>query len=104
MGNEVMVKLLLSKDNVNPDSIDYSAKRPLSWAARMGNEVVVKLVLSKDVELNSKDCQRRTPLSYAARRGREAVVKLLLARDRANSDSKSTNGWTPLAYAAEGRA
>ena len=36
MGNEVVVELLLSKDNVDPDSIDCVVMRLLSWAAEMG--------------------------------------------------------------------
>ena len=49
MGDEVVVKWLLSKDNVVTDSVDCRVRTPLSWAAQMGNEVVVKLLLSKDV-------------------------------------------------------
>lgn len=36
MGNEVVVELLLSKDNVDPDSIGCVVRRLLSWAAEMG--------------------------------------------------------------------
>ena len=51
-----MVKLLLSKDGVNPDSKDRIASTPLLCAARNGHEAVVKLLLAKDgVNPDSKD-------------------------------------------------
>ena len=37
IGNEEVVRLLLSKDNVDPDSIGWEEKTPLSWAAEEGH-------------------------------------------------------------------
>ena len=40
-----MVKLLLDKEGVDPDSKDSTYDRtPLSWAAENGHEAVVKLL------------------------------------------------------------
>lgn len=65
-----MVKLLLAKDGVDPDSKDTNGRMPLSWTAEYGNEVVVKLPLAKEgVDPDSKDKDGRTPLSRAAEQG-----------------------------------
>ncbi len=50
-GCEAVMRLLLARDSIDPDSKDNNGRTPLSWAA----------------------------LSWAAEEGREAVVKLLLA-------------------------
>jgi ankyrin repeat protein len=76
-----VVKLLLAKDGVNPNSKngDYG-QTPLSLAAEKGHEAVVKLLLAKDgVNPDSMDdhYHGRTPLSWAAGNGHMAVVKLL---------------------------
>jgi hypothetical protein len=79
-GVEAVVKLLLAKDGVNPDSKDNGRRTPLSYAAENGYEAVVKLLLAKDgVNPDSKD-NRGTPLSWAVENGHEAVVKLLLEK------------------------
>ena len=97
-----MVKLLLAKDGVDPDSKDSVGRTPLWWAAENGHEAVVKLLLAKDgVDPDSKDSFGRTPLSWAAANGHEAVVKLLLAKDGVDPDSKDSFGQTPLSWAAE---
>ncbi len=85
-----MVKLLLAKDGVDPDSKDTDGRTPLWWAARNGHEAVVKLLLAKDgLDSDSKGTDGRTPLSWAAGDGREAVVKLLFAKDGVDPDSKT---------------
>jgi len=101
-GHEAVVKLLLDKDGVNPDSKDtIYGQTPLSWAARNGHEAVVKLLLDKEgVDPDSKDTYGRTPLLWAARNGREAVVKLLLD-EGVDSDSEDTYDRTPLSWAAD---
>ena len=102
-GHEVVVKLLLAKEGINPDSKDTRHGRtPLSWAAWRGHEAVVKLLLAKEgVDPDSKSKSGRTPLSWAAEKGHEAVVKLLLAKEGVDPDSKRTKyGRTPLSWAA----
>ena len=56
-GHEAVVKLLLEKEGVEPDSKDNEyGQTPLSWAAENGHEAVVKLLLEKDgVDPDSKD-------------------------------------------------
>jgi ankyrin repeat protein len=58
------VKLLLTKDSVDPDSKDRYGWTLLWLAAKNGYEVVVKLLLAKDsVDPDSKDRYGQTPLS-----------------------------------------
>jgi hypothetical protein len=103
-GYDVVVKLLLAKDSVDPDLMDSQHGRtPLSWAAEGWHEAVVKLLLATGkVEVDSKDDHGRTPLSWAADGGHEAVVKLLLATGKVEADSKDNNSQTPLLRAAGG--
>ena len=100
-GHEAVVKLLLDKEGVDPDSKDNYGRTPLSWAAEKGHEAVVKLLLEKDgVDPDSKDNDGQTPLSWAAENGHEAVVKLLLDKEGVDPDSKDNYGRTPLSWAA----
>jgi ankyrin repeat protein len=103
-GYDAVVKLLLAKDNIDPDLQDSQyCRTPLSWAAEGGHEAIVKLLLEiGKVEVDSKDNNGRTPLSWAAEGGHEAVVKLVLETGKVKVDSKDNNGQTPLSWAAEG--
>jgi hypothetical protein len=86
-----VVKLLLARDGVDPDSKSRNGLTPLSWAAEKGDEAVVKLLLARDgVDPDSKSNSGQTPLAWAAENGHEAVVELLLARDSIDPDSKDT--------------
>jgi len=61
------VKLLLERDQVDPDSRDDDGRTPLSYGARAESEGIVKLLLERDeVDPESLDNNGRTPLSYAA--------------------------------------
>ncbi|KAF2187188.1 ankyrin, partial [Zopfia rhizophila CBS 207.26] len=103
-GHEAVVRLLLDKDGVDPDSDDTYGQRPLLCAAENGHEEVVKLLLKDRLDPNSKAIGKynggRTSLSFAAANGHEAVVKLLLAKG-VDTDFKDKDGRTPLSWAAE---
>src|SRR2546423_8967317 len=47
-GHEAVVKLLLAKDGVDPDSKDEYGQTPLSWAAGNGHAAVGTLLITKD--------------------------------------------------------
>ena len=69
-GHEAVVKLLLAKDGVDPDSKDRYGQTPLSWAAGNGHEAVVRLLLAKDgVDPDSKD-RYRSDAAVVGRRER----------------------------------
>ena len=106
-GHEVVVRLLLSRDDVAADSRDNEGRTPLSWAAEFswaaeaGKEAVVRLLLSRDdVVSDSRDIDGRTPLSRAAQRGHEGTVRLLLNQGDVIADSRDNRGRTPLSWAA----
>lgn len=59
-----MVKPLLDKHAVDPDSRDRRGQTPLSWAAKKGYKAVAKLLLAKDTaDPDSRDRNDQTPLS-----------------------------------------
>jgi ankyrin repeat protein len=99
--HEAVVKLLLAKDDVDPDSKNDDGRTPLSWVAWKGHDTVVKLFLAKDgVDPDLRDDYGRTPLSWAAENGCEAVVKLLLINDGVDPNFKDKYGRTPLSWVA----
>jgi len=101
-GHEGIVRLLLGREDVNPDAPDkWDGRTPLSWAAGNGHEGIVKLLLGrKEVNPDSSSKYGGTPLSWAAGNGHERIVKLLLGRKEVNPDSSSKYGGTPLWWAA----
>ena len=101
-GHEAVVKLLVDKEGVDPDSEDNYDQTPLWWAAHNGHEAVVKLLLDMEgVDPDSEDIYGLTPLSWAAHNGHEAVVKLLLDKEGVDPDPEDIYGQTPLLWAAE---
>jgi len=102
-GHEGIVKLLLERNDVNPDIPDkLQGQTPLSWAARNGHEGIVKLLLErKEVDPDSSSKFGQTPLWRAAEKGHEGVVRLLLGREEVNPDAPDTEyGLRPLWRAA----
>jgi len=104
-GHEGVVKILLEREDVDPDRADTIFRQtPLSLAAVKGQERVVKMLLEReDVDPNREIapyCQ--TPLSWAARNGHEGLVKMLLERQDVNPNMADTlYGRAPLSWAAE---
>ena len=103
-GHEEMVKMLLGREEVDPDEPNNYGQTPLFYAAEMGNEEVVKLLLGREeVNPDCADNDGRAPLSYAAQKIRGGAVKMLLGREEVNPDLPDNWGRTPLSYAAAGR-
>jgi len=101
-GHEEVVKILLGREEVNPDKPDYYGVTPLSYAADYGHAGVVKTLLGREeVNPDKPDNYGRTPLSNAAQNGYEGVVKILLGREEVNPDKPDNYGRTPLSYAAQ---
>ena len=95
------MRLLLERQDVEPDSKDNHGRTPLSWAAQKrvqkSQEAIVRLLLERqEVEPDSKDNSGRTPLSWAAQKGHHAIVRLLLERQDVEPDSEDNDGHTPL--------
>ena len=100
-GHEGVVKILLGRDDINPDKEDNNGGTPLWWAAYNGHEGVVKMILGRDdVNPDKPDINSRTPLWCAANNGHEGVVKVLLGRDDVSPGSPDISSRTPLWCAA----
>ena len=113
-GRQQVVKMLLERQDVNPDHADpKSSRTPLMWAAIMGHEEIVKMLLEReDINPNCEDTEYgRMPRSWAAEYQHEGVVKILLERndvahdrvarilpepDNANSDEANHDSQTSL--------
>jgi len=102
-GHEGAVKILLGRDDVNPDELGAYSKTPLGCAAQNGHEGVVKILLGRDdVNPDKPDSFDQTPLSRAASEGHVGIVKILLGRSDVNPDKPGNGGRTPLWCAAWG--
>jgi len=104
-GHEEVVKMLLEREDVNPDQSDtFYGRTPLSWAAENGHERIAKMLLEReDVNPYQADLKYgRTPLLWAAKKGHEGIVKMLLEREDVNPNQPNTKyGQTPRLWAAE---
>ena len=79
------MKILLRREEVNPNVPDEHGRTPFSYAASSGSERVVKTLLEwEEVNPDQPDINGRTPLSFAANRGHERVVNILLGREEVN--------------------
>jgi ankyrin repeat protein len=73
-----VVKILIGRDDVNPDKADHKGQTPLCCAAHNGHEEVVKMLLAQDgVNPNKPDKYGSTPLWLAAMYHHAGVVALL---------------------------
>ena len=71
-GHEVVAKILLGWDDVNPDGPNINGRTPLWCAALNGHEGVVKILLGRDdANPDKSDNDGGTPLSCAACSGHE---------------------------------
>ena len=92
-GYEEVVKILLEREDVDPNQADTKyGQTPLSWAAENGHEAIVKILLERgDVNPDHIDTlYGRTPLGWAAEYGQAGVVKMLLEREDVNPDQADT--------------
>ena len=75
-----MAKLLLARDDVDPNYPDEYDQTPLGWAAMRGYEGVVNLLLGRaDVDPNRPGGDGQIPLESAAMNEHEGAIKLLQA-------------------------
>jgi ankyrin repeat protein len=96
-----MMKLLLTKNDIDLNIRDIYSQTLLLWATENRHEAVVKLLLAKkSIDPDFKNSDGQTLLSRTARNGREAVVKLLLAKNGVNPNVQNKYSQTPLCWAA----
>ena len=99
--HEGVIKLLLEREDVDPNRSGLMDITPLVLAALKGHEGVVKLLLEQgNVDLNLQSKFGLTPLASAATQGHEGVVKLLLEQENVDPNRPDKNKVTPLGWAA----
>jgi hypothetical protein len=92
-GDDVAVQMLLSRDDIDPNSIHIGGVTPLMEAAMNGHEAVVwQLLGRKGVDPGICTSWKWTALIFAADNGHDAVVRLLLERDNVHVDSALWKG------------
>jgi len=119
------VRILLERNDVNPNSQDERGRTPFSWAAggwteaynddpdvegvsdqgeyirdaknRCGRTVEI-LLEQNDVNPDIADKNGRTPLSWAASHGNARVAKMLLGRNDVNPDTPDRRSRTPILW------
>lgn len=98
-----VVKLLLSSENITPDTADDHGRTALAWAAAATDDTtgaVLELLLNSGLfNLNSTDRRGRTPISLAASSGNGKAVSLLLARPDVDPNIADNGGLTPIFHA-----
>ena len=100
-----IVRLLLSREDIQPDLLDSEGRTPLYSACDSGNEEVVGLLLERGVAVDPnfrKPWDTFSPLTVAAFHAHEGVVKLLLTRNDIDPNTRSHGGQTALSIAASG--
>ena len=103
-GHREVVKILLEREDVNPNhAVAEYGWTPLELAAAGGHEGVAKMLLERnDVNPDRPNKYGGTPLLLAAANGHEGIVKILLERNDVNPDRPNKYGQTPLLLAAAG--
>ena len=104
-GHDGIVRMLLEREDINPNQADVIYGRtPLLWAAKGGHSRVLKMLLEReDVNPNQGDTQYgQTPLSWAAENGNEGIFRMILERTDVNPNQPDTEySQTPLWWAAK---
>ena len=104
-GHSEVVKMLLEREEVNPNQADTRYGRtPLLWATTSSHEGIIKMLLQRgDINPNQADIKYgRTPLLWATTSSDEGIIKMLLEREDVNPNQADTEyGRTPLLWAAK---
>jgi len=101
-GHEGVVKILLGRDDVNPDKPATWGLTPLSFAVRNGHGGVVQILLGRDdVNPSIPGRLELTPLFCALGSGHEGVAKILLGRKDVDPEKPCGFGLTPVYWAAQ---
>lgn len=92
-GQEGVVRILLQREDVNPDQVSRFGRTPLSFARSNGHDGVVEMLLEQG-DLNSDIADRSSPTSIlpSARCGGQCVVDLQFGGDDPNTNVADFNG------------
>ena len=99
-GSLAMVAALLEV-GAEPDLAQASGLTPLMTAARTGNVAIVEMLVAAGADANAEtSATKSTALMWAVAEGHRDIVRVLLEAG-ADPHVSTTNGFTPLLYAAE---
>ena len=97
VGREDMIRLLLSRSDVNPDTKDDKGQTPLFLAAKMGHLDAVRMLLShSSVDVNARTATGLTALAVTVQRDCEELVHVLLSHSGVDINMRYTDGRTAL--------
>lgn len=86
--------------HASPTTRDSHGLTPLHLACERDHLAIAMLLHDTGISANVHDLHERTPLHLAARYGSSAIVEYLLDDCKADPNSKTDDGRTPLHYAA----
>jgi ankyrin repeat protein len=91
---EAAMKVLLERDDIDPNCPGKDGRTALSLAAEKGHVAIVQqLLASRKVRVNVGDADDgQTPLHWAAKLGRDEIVKLLLKRRSVDLNARDLDG------------
>ncbi|EGO00483.1 hypothetical protein SERLA73DRAFT_181093, partial [Serpula lacrymans var. lacrymans S7.3] len=100
-GNTGITRLLLVRQDMDPNSKDLTGRTSLSLAAEEGHSEVVQLLLARHgINIDSKDAYGQTPLWLAARHGHAKTVECLLAFRNIDVNVIPMHSYIPPLWAA----
>lgn len=100
--HDVVMLLLSTVPDIDPNLTDISEETPLIAATRMGHESIVKSLLSLDsVLIHETDSLMLSAFCWAAMKGSLAIMKLLLAAKPTGTPWHNPLSETPLFIAAK---
>ena len=108
-GHEDIVRLLMTREDVNPNVRDRYGTTPLMMAVTKKHIAIVQRLLAYEyIDINAKDETKGfSALHYAlfrrsfSRPDALQILKLLLAHDNINVNSKDDKGQAPLMFAVK---
>lgn len=97
-----IVAFLLSKPDVNVNSISHSGETPTHFTCRSGSLEVLKLLVEKNAELDKPDLKGITPIMLAAAKQNKEFLNFLCSR-KCDLKQVDRSQRTILHFAVEGK-
>ena len=92
-GHGAIMKMLLEREGVTPNTMDKYDRTPLWWAAQCGYGDIVEMLLKrKDVAPDTPDNGGKTPLLMAVSKNHGEIVEMLLNREDVAPNTADEDG------------
>jgi ankyrin repeat protein len=99
LGKSEVVRILLSDDNIDVESVNEHGETALMRAVTQGDEKLVNiLAMSGRVNINATDCHGLTVIERAAWKGQANIVRILLQAEETDSESRHQALFIAVAY------